>query len=292
MTERDVVASAEMPDGTEYRVRLEADTDAGRPEDDGQWPILQLYYNNRYGWEAEAFNEQGKPYWEAFNRLKEGGHVTETFERYVTIFHGAGRVVTYGPNQMTDYTYVAFNPTAWREAMGIPLDRDMADEEPLAEIQAWIEGDVWGWIAEYRNNVSGIADEEDWIDDESVWGFYGRQYAEEAAREQLQAMVDNHKAEERRGRWGAELIRRKLGGKLQASMTTHTSPDGEVVLTTSLGPVEVNIYTAPDGAMVVTIDSPTQSDSEHPTLRVHLNDETIYNASEESIETPETEGDN
>jgi hypothetical protein len=280
-----------MPDGTEYRVRLVRDSDPQKPEDDGQWPILRLYYNNRYGWEAEAFNEQAKPYCEAFNRLKEGGYPTQTFERYVRIFHGASRILTYGPNQVTDYTYMAFDPAAWREAVGVTVE-GIKDELPLSEVIAWLEGDVWGWVSEYRDNTSGIADDDDWEEESSCYGLYGRDYAEEAAQEELSLLVSQHKERNRKGRAQVDLIRRKLGGRLMASMESHHDKDGNPTLKGVLGPVEVNLYTAPDGAIVVMIDSPTQSDSEHPSLRIHLNDDTLYNASAVPIEAPETEGEN
>jgi hypothetical protein len=291
MTDVDVVASTAMPNGTEYRVRLVRDTDAEEPYDDGAWPIMRIeYQGNRGLWYAEEFNKQAESYVDAFGKLGEGGHATERFERYMRVFHGVTRVVTYGPNQVTDYTYIAFDPKAWREEMGVT---DTSQEQPLAEVIAWLEGDVWGWVAEYRDNSSGIADEDDWQDDGSCYGFYGREVGEEAAQEQLNLMVATHKAVDRRGRASAEVIRRKLGGRLMASMHTSTDEHGNPVLTASLGPTEVTIYTSPDdGAMVVMIDSPTQSDSEHPTLRVHLNDDTIYNASVVPIEAPETEGEN
>lgn len=291
MTDTDVVASKDMPDGTEYRVRLVPDTDAEQPYDDGAWPILRKEPIRGSGTYVEAFNKQGEPYVDAFARLKEGGYPTEVFERYLRIFHGVNHFHTYGPNRATDYTYMAFDPTVWRQD-NIAEDHDLSQEKPLAEVEAWVEGDVWGWVSERRANSSGIADEDDWEEESSCYGLYGRDYAEEAAQEELNDMVASHKDSDRKGRATADLIRRQLGGKLLASMEVHHDEDGNPTLTGILGPVEVNLYTAPDGAIVVMIDSPTQSNSEHPTLRVHLNDETIYNASEESTEAPETEGDN
>lgn len=81
----------------------------------------------------------------------------------------------------------------------------------------------------------------------------------------------------------SDLIKKKLGGVLVAKLDAGTDDLGNTVVTADLGPLEVNIYTSQDdGCMVVQIDSPTPEGSDKPTLRVYLNDDTLYDHITES----------
>ena len=42
----------------------------------------------------------------------------DLFEKYLRAFHGATVIKWYGPNQVTDYTYVAYDTPAWVKAIG------------------------------------------------------------------------------------------------------------------------------------------------------------------------------
>lgn len=89
----------------------------------------------------------------------------------------------------------------------------------------------------------------------------------------------------------SDLIQKKLGGVLLAKLDSGTDDLGNTVVTADLGPVEVNIYTSQDdGCMVVQIDSPTPEGSEKPTLRVYLNEQTLYDHITESERDSTTEG--
>jgi hypothetical protein len=200
MTDREVIDTKRMPDGTEYRVLLERDPSPEEPYNDGGWPILRLEYTryqNRYV--ATAFNQQATPYVEKFNEFSNRGYDTETFQRYLRIFHDTIRpdkkfgetFKEYGPNNGTDYTYIAFAPRQWREAMGVDIEQCMS-EDPLAEVRAWIEGDVWGYALESRYDPDDKGGE--WLDaNDSCGGFYGRKYAEEEGKTILLGAVENHK---------------------------------------------------------------------------------------------------
>ena len=284
--EREVVATHKMPDGTEYRVLLERDMDAQGPEDAGAWPILRKEANWRGKW--EAVNEAGKPYVTALNNVWDRDSSMEAIERFVRIFEGSTLFHQYGPNQATDYTYIAFDTDRWRDEMRLAAP-PLVHETPLAEIQAWVEGEVYGWATEWRNAEDGQGDDDDWTDDESCWGFYGHKYAEESAREALDNAVKLHKELKREGRAAAELIRRKLGGHLEASMQVSKDETGHPALLAVLGPTEVSVYTSQDdGAIVVQIDSPTLSTRDHPSLRVYLNDTSIYDSTNESDDSDDT----
>lgn len=191
----EVIDTRRMPDGTEYRSRLLPEADAEEPYDDGQWPILRTEWRGYQGrYVATAFNQAATPYVDRFNELANRGHNMEVFERFLRIFHGVTQFHMFGPERTraTDYTYIAFDTRAWREEIGTDAEH-VAKEKPLAEIIAWIEGDTWGIVTETRWNPDEDKDEDDWEPLESVWGFYGRKYAEEAAKTELENTVQGHK---------------------------------------------------------------------------------------------------
>lgn len=175
-----------------FRVRLQLDDSAEQPYDDGATPILQLEAGRSDyvgGHRAEAFNKQAAPYLDAFRAFESTGQQLEVFERYLRIFHGAVKVQGWHTGYSREYGYLAFDTAAWRESVGAP--DTLADEDYLAEVRAWAEGDVYGWVVEQdaTHNTEG---EEDWQEVESCWGFYGRDYAEQAAKEALTNEVANY----------------------------------------------------------------------------------------------------
>lgn len=191
MSEVEVVGTHRMPDGTEYRVGLRRDDEPQEPYDDGGWPILQVEYKH-YDYVATAFNKQAEPYVDKFNELFERLRELRTWERFAKIFLGSKHVHEYGFNRGTDYSYIAFDTPEWRENVGAP--EDLSKEKPLAEIQAWIEGEVYGWIVQTRYNPDEeLAPWEDWETQDSCYGFYGSEWAKEAALEALKEYVAGHK---------------------------------------------------------------------------------------------------
>jgi hypothetical protein len=73
------------------------------------------------------------------------------------------------------------------------------DEPSEDEMQAWRDGEVYGWILEERvewvrkdqeGEVAGECDEvETWEHLDSCWGYYGRAWAEQNALEALRHAV-------------------------------------------------------------------------------------------------------
>lgn len=193
MTELETVKVHRMDDGTEYRVSIAYDPEPTEPHDDGAWPILRVSYRH-FDYVADAFNKQAEPYVEKFNELFDRLRELRNWERFCKIFLGSSRVEEYGFNRGTDYAYIAFDTPEWREAVGAP--EDLSDEDPLAEVKAWIEGDVYGIVAHKRYNPdSTLEEDEDWADFEEgywVWGFYTRKWAEDAARNLLNDCVMGH----------------------------------------------------------------------------------------------------
>jgi hypothetical protein len=174
-----------------YRVRLEYDDSGEQPYDDGATPILTVERSRTWGsYNVAAFNSQGEEYVSAVSAILER-HSIETVERYLRMFHGTVKVETFYSEGIQGW-YLAFDTAHWREHVGAPVE-SLDGYSYLAEVRAWAEGDVYGYIVE-RNVAftktweSGDAEEgSEWlqVQDGSCWGFYGRDYAEEAAKQAL-----------------------------------------------------------------------------------------------------------
>ena len=198
-----------------YRVRLEYDDSPDKPYDDGAVPILTV---ERYR-QVEAFNSQAEDYVHAVTEILDR-HDYDTLERFVKIFYGAVKMDRWYSTGLQGY-YVAFDTAAWRETVGAPVDR-LKDEDYLSETRAWAEGEVFGYIVEknvhytktYAEDPSYNEEGEEWVQVQDTgyvsdgkggwqhvsmpvacWGFYGQEYAEQAAREALETTIDNAKEE-------------------------------------------------------------------------------------------------
>jgi hypothetical protein len=60
-------------------------------------------------------------------------------------------------------------------------------EAELNEWRAYVEGDVWGYVVERKVDLSMTDCDviESWEEVDSCWGFYGEEWAEQAAVEAL-----------------------------------------------------------------------------------------------------------
>jgi hypothetical protein len=180
-----------------YRVRLEYDDSGEKPYDEGAVPILSREFG-RYSRRWEAVNDQADEYVSLLNALEERFE-EDDIERFLKIFLGAYSVMF---DSSENNRYIAFDTAAWREKVGITdewanrpdFDRSKLAEGSLSEIISWANGDVYGFIVEradrfetrYYPNGSETPDIETgvtWRVVDSCWGFFGREYAEEAATE-------------------------------------------------------------------------------------------------------------
>lgn len=185
----------------DWRVRLELDPDPQQPDWDGQAFVLQV---NGDPWSYDRVepandNSDSDTFVDAWNRFAERysrADTLEIFERYVRIFHGTKSLVTWNLGITREYGYVAFDTAALREEWGIQEDYWTEHPETLAqstldEWRNWAEGDVYGYVVEKKDHwIKTKRDDErdyvegfDWVERDSCWGFSGREYAEQAARE-------------------------------------------------------------------------------------------------------------
>lgn len=174
------------------RVRLVLDEYPEKPYDDGRSPIIRLDYLS--GWRAEAVSDIGGYVPAAIDSITAAaarwGGEPDLFERYLRIFHGTTEVEWYDRRGGGGSVYVTFDTTDWREHHGINDGRTGAID--IGEWRAWCEGDVYGYVVEelatWRRTDNESGDErQTWEERESLWGLYGREYAEQSAREGFSA---------------------------------------------------------------------------------------------------------
>ena len=179
-----------------YRVRLEQDEYAEEPYDDGSWPVLRIEPGNWGSSSAVAHLNAGNSRPHDLDDKVENAvwHWLTTpsdsdwpkFEKWLRAYLGVTRIETYYSGS---YWYVAYDSARWREWADVDLEH-ASGEDPLAEIKAWVEGDVWSWVTEkqvtlyVRNTEFG-----DYAEHSQVWevvdscgGYYGYGWAEENAR--------------------------------------------------------------------------------------------------------------
>lgn len=181
-----------------YRVYLEADDSGEKPYDEGAVPILSREFRG-YGARWEAVNDQAEEFTGLLNALEERFE-EEEIERFIRIFLGAYSVIW---DSSENNRYLAFDTTAWREKVGLSdewLDAHTMERETLAkgsldEIISWANGEVYGYVLErklltytrYVDPETGFEirndDSEEWETLDSCWGFFGYEYATEAATE-------------------------------------------------------------------------------------------------------------
>lgn len=172
----------------QYRTVIVADEDAQLPDWDGMYPTLQI--SSDCGVTA-LLGEDAEDFAPILQHMMENDPMPlETFERYLRIFHGTTQFDTHSTGGWRANGYVAFDTAKWREANGVAVE-GVKQENLLADVIAWADGDVWGVRTEKLVKWTTDDDEVDeqevshWEDIETVWGYYGREYAEQEARDML-----------------------------------------------------------------------------------------------------------
>ena len=210
MSYTEIVEGVETPDGMTYRALIVQDDDPMAPENDGGCPIVQIDCDygtvraNMTGYgvcveyddgiaTAPRFDNAAEVIAYFAYQLGDKRAAIDTFERYLRIYHD-GNLVEYGPNRATDYTYVAYVTRTLWESWGNAGEVGKAD---LDEWRAYVEGSVYGVVIEElttwtrdapcADREGRVSDDtrETWETVDSCGGFYGYEYAEESAREQL-----------------------------------------------------------------------------------------------------------
>lgn len=174
-----------------FRVVLEQDTDSGVPEGGSAGHVYRCERGtvDLLGTDYDTDREAGSIRHAMVDALSRFGRDWDLVTRYLRMWH--------------DVVALDYLSRDYGEIVGI-VTRDLAESwgcdvdtvtPELTEWEAWADGDVYGYVIEERVALSGHTstgrgyrlERECWetvdYDDSALWGLYGREYAEEAARE-------------------------------------------------------------------------------------------------------------
>ncbi|MFF4244328.1 hypothetical protein ACFYY2_07610 [Streptomyces sp. NPDC001822] len=173
----DVLATSE--DGR-YRVRMVRDENAQNPRESADTLVHVVTIDTHLG-QYGAVDEDGGPLAEQWRRLAwNKWRGIETFTRYVALMHG-GIVLESAPEKgprslwyMTGEEAIALDGGLMTEAYV---------EAEMQEYEAWLAGDVWGFVVETTRPWYLASGE--WAPVDAPRGFYGGTYARAQARECL-----------------------------------------------------------------------------------------------------------
>ncbi|MGW3336183.1 hypothetical protein ACWDCL_01715 [Streptomyces sp. NPDC001009] len=163
-----------------FRVRLVHDEHAENPRHDADTLAHVITIDSHLG-QYRPVDKDGGPLADAWHRLCWNRWTgIETFTRYVSIMHG-GIVLESAPDD---------GPRSLWYMTGdeiLDLDRGLLSEgyleAEMEEYEAWLAGDVWGFVIEETDDPE--TDEPDWRPVDSCHGFYGASYARAQARDAL-----------------------------------------------------------------------------------------------------------
>lgn len=182
-------------DGT-LRVVLMRDEDAGKPEADECGYVFNV---DRTRWSAEWVetlnsNRPGDPFADDIadgiaRCMHKWGNDWDRMERYLRIVWDAVAVDWW--DRRSGGRFLAVVTSSMADAWNVPASSrtpEILTKGTLVEYAAWDEGDVWSWEIQRRvrwMREDGDDTMETWEPEDSCGGYYGRDYAEEQAREAL-----------------------------------------------------------------------------------------------------------
>lgn len=205
------IKKAQGADGQDYRVRLVQDEGPDLPFDDGSAPLWRVDYTSAgrrveqvkmTSFDASDVDVQGAV--EQFGNPTEG-----RVARWLKAYHGATVVETWHSGESW---YIAADIAKWRSEMGVTVEQIREETQArslMAEYQAWVQGDVYGYVIERRlvayttvinpadGEIIGTTREDQWSEVESLWGLYGHVYALRTAEEDFDAHMEAVAATER-----------------------------------------------------------------------------------------------
>lgn len=95
-------------------------------------------------------------------------------QRYFRIFHDVKIHVSHhtGYMQGDSWALVSVDTPEWRNATGVS-DSLTVEQAEWTEPVDWVRGDVYGAIHEVWSATCDNREHDDWMEQDSVWGFYG-----------------------------------------------------------------------------------------------------------------------
>ncbi|MGZ4659683.1 MAG: hypothetical protein ACXVYB_00220 [Arthrobacter sp.] len=182
------------------RVRLEYDMDSSTcdPREDDE--LVDIVTGNLRRWNVATKDAMFQEAFDRFNEMRRAG----LFKRWLKIFHDTEALPVYmlehgnvslstgsfgdpWDSGQIGWTYIRPDAEKW-EGMDVPGILSGFVEE----LGKWMNGEVYGWIAEEKVTGRKVYDDEDedeefeeWREGDSCWGFIGYDYAESEAKREL-----------------------------------------------------------------------------------------------------------
>ncbi|EFL15348.1 hypothetical protein [Streptomyces sp. C] len=167
-------------DDGRLRVRLVRDEHAENPRNDAETIAHVITIDTHLG-QYGPVDQDGGPLAHIWRRLAwNQWKGVETFERYVAIMHG-GVVLESSPERGPRSLWYVTGEEALALDAGLLTEGYV--EAEMQEYEAWLAGDVWGFVVEETDQPD--ADEPEWAEVDSCHGFYGGPFARAQARDAL-----------------------------------------------------------------------------------------------------------
>ena len=169
---------------------IRVDSEPESPDYDAQAPTVIGYEWGRradtrtIGWSPQLFRGSANTVADAWLKARNEYEDEDLADRFVRIFHGV-RAIHHLRSSVDQYSWaVVFDDPAWRDAMGIPRATVLDCDDVASEVQAYLDGDVYGVgyavFAERTTHETPI-EYDDFEETIECWGFYGDNYARETA---------------------------------------------------------------------------------------------------------------
>ena len=197
------------------KVTLTRDEYPDEPYDCGQCPIVRI--DRRYSRadvEHVMVGDRPTDRDDAIEDALERCHGDwRLFEKYLRAYHGVTKVIQYGPNQATDYTYFAYDTPEWVTSIGFDdkiAPRSKYDAEKSVNMNEWIaylENEVYTYDIERRVDIREIktriknedpatirttqSEFAEWEHVDSCGGYYGYDYARQEALDAFKWQQEN-----------------------------------------------------------------------------------------------------
>ena len=169
-----------LAENDNYRVSVVTDEYPENPRDMGDcFASVLTQLSSRYAQPDSDFDARIVDAW---NRTCD----SDVIERYARAYLDAVAVGWYDDPRGNSRVF-GYVTRARAAELGVTNPQGALDAE-LAEYGAYCEGDVYGIVIERKVHAvtthDGVVvnDDDEWVTEESVWGFYGYEYAESEAR--------------------------------------------------------------------------------------------------------------
>lgn len=192
----------ETPHGI-FRARVTLDEYPDAPEHDFGCPVYGYEFRGysadvdetpRYGHESDIHS--GIDFHAAlmhfYNHADRFSEALETTDRWLRVFHGGGLREISSTVWQGDPYYLTYDTRAMREFWGQTGEMLETSDPEATEWQSYIDGDVYGIDVERATSFDDDGEPDGWESlDQSCWGFYGEEYAKEAALEALKYEIEH-----------------------------------------------------------------------------------------------------